>query len=65
MKQLIFVIFLLAGIHFVGASQDVKTKVDGSDYKKKVESNGDMKIKYGHKKIKIDGKTGKRTVKYD
>src|SRR5690348_13330319 len=40
MKQLIFVIFLLAGVHFIGAAQDAKTKVDGSDYKRKVEGKG-------------------------
>lgn len=40
MKQLIFVIFLLAGIHLVATAQDTKTKVDGADYKKKVENKG-------------------------
>jgi hypothetical protein len=40
MKKLIFVIFLLAGIHLIGTAQDSKTKVEGSDYKKKVENKG-------------------------
>jgi hypothetical protein len=33
------------------------------DYKKKIEKDGDVKIKSGDKKIKIDGKTGERKVK--
>ena len=33
------------------------------DYKKKVEKDGDVKIKTDDKKIKIDGKTGEKKVK--
>ena len=33
------------------------------DFKKKVEKDGDIKIKSGDKKIKIDGKTGEKKVK--
>jgi len=40
MKQLIFAIFLLTGVHLIGVAQDSKTKVEGSDYKKKVENKG-------------------------
>jgi hypothetical protein len=42
-----------------------KIKDDEADYKKKVEKDGDIKIKTGYKKIKIDGKTGERKVKND
>lgn len=35
------------------------------DYKKEVEKDGDVKIKDGDKKIKIDGQTGERKVKSD
>lgn len=35
------------------------------DFKKKVEKDGDVKIKSGNKKIKIDGETGEKKVKYD
>ncbi len=35
------------------------------DFKKKVEKDGDVKIKSGDKKIKIDGKTGEKKVKND
>ena len=38
---------------------------DGSDYKRKVEKDGDIKIKDGDKKIKIDGETGEKKVKND
>lgn len=55
------------------AGDEVKVKYDdgeykikrGDDYKKEVERDGDVTIKDGKKKIKIDGKTGKRTVKVD
>lgn len=40
-------------------------KVKHGDYKKKVEKDGDVKIKNGNVKIKIDGKTGERKVKVD
>jgi hypothetical protein len=35
------------------------------DYKMKVEKDGDVKIKSGDKKIKIDGETGEKKVKSD
>ncbi len=35
------------------------------DYKVEVEKDGDIKIKDGDKKIKIDGETGERKVKND
>jgi hypothetical protein len=44
---------------------ELKVKNENDDYKKKVESDGDIKIKDGDKKIKIDGKTGERKVKKD
>lgn len=40
MKQLITMIVLIAGVHLTSAAQDSKTKVDGSDYKRKVEHKG-------------------------
>ena len=35
------------------------------NYKKKVTGDGDIKIKEGDTKIKVDGKTGEKTVKHD
>jgi len=40
MKQLIIVAFLIAGFHMISAAQDSKTKVEGSEYKRKVEKDG-------------------------
>ena len=42
MKQLIFILALILGFHVIGVAQDSKekVKVDGSDYKKKVETDG-------------------------
>jgi hypothetical protein len=40
-------------------------KVKSGDYKKEVEKDGDVIIKDGNKKIKIDGETGERKVKHD
>lgn len=40
-------------------------KNDDADYKKKVEKDGDIKIKDGDTKIKIDGETGERKTKKD
>jgi len=40
-------------------------EIKNGDYKKEVEKDGDIKIKDGNKKIKIDGETGERKVKYD
>ncbi len=39
--------------------------IKGEGYMKKIDRDGDIKIKEGNKIIKIDGKTGKRKVKYD
>jgi hypothetical protein len=52
------------------AGNKVKTtedeiKVKSGDYKKEVEKDGDITIKDGNTKIKIDGKTGKKKVKKD
>jgi hypothetical protein len=44
---------------------DGEHKVKNGDYKKEVEKDGDVIIKDGNKKIKIDGETGERKVKYD
>jgi hypothetical protein len=44
-------------------SEGGEQKVKGDDYKKKVEEDGDVKIKKGDKTIKIDGETGERKVK--
>lgn len=46
-------------------NEDGEYKVKRGDYKKEVEKDGDVIIKDGNKKIKIDGKTGERKVKYD
>ena len=43
---------------------EYKLKV-GDDYKKEVEKDGDITIKDGDTKIKIDGETGERKVKKD
>ena len=37
----------------------------GDDYKVEVEKDGDVKIKQGDSKIKIDGETGEKKVKND
>ena len=39
-------------------AEDGEYKIKGDDYKEKVEKDGDIKIKNGDEKIKIDGKTG-------
>ena len=44
---------------------EYKIKNDEGDYKKKVEKDGDVKIKDGDTKTKIDGETGERKVKRD
>jgi len=61
------------GDYKIKAGDDVKVKYDdgeykikvGEHYKKEVEKDGDITIKDGNKKIKIDGETGKRKVKID
>ena len=40
-------------------------KLKSDDYKMKVEKDGDIKIKDGDKKTKIDGETGEKKVKTD
>ena len=45
---------------------ELKLKGDGDDdYKMEVEKDGDIKIKDGDKKLKIDGETGETKVKKD
>ena len=44
---------------------EYKIKNDDADYKKKVEKDGDIKIKDGDTKTKIDGKTGEKKTKRD
>ena len=40
-------------------------EVKGDDYKVEVEKDGDIKIKDGNSKIKVDGETGEKKVKKD
>jgi hypothetical protein len=40
-------------------------KIKQGDYKKEVEKDGDITIKDGNTKVKIDGETGERKVKKD
>ncbi|HEY0731093.1 MAG TPA: hypothetical protein VGD33_01640 [Chitinophagaceae bacterium] len=40
-------------------------EVKGDDYKVEVEKDGDIKIKDGDSKLKIDGETGEKKVKND
>ena len=42
-----------------------ETLAADDEFKRKIEADGDIKIKTSKKKIKIDGKTGKRKVKTD
>ncbi len=46
-------------------SEDGEMKIKSGDYKKEVEKDGDITIKDGNTKIKIDGETGERKVKKD
>ncbi|MFN2437635.1 MAG: hypothetical protein ABR503_00440 [Chitinophagaceae bacterium] len=46
-------------------NEDGESKVKNDDYKKEVEKDGDITIKDGDTKIKIDGKTGEKKVKKD
>lgn len=46
------------------SNDDMKSDDDG-DYKKKVEADGDIKIKDGDTKIKIDGDDGEKKIKKD
>jgi hypothetical protein len=43
----------------------VQVETHDGDYKKEVEKDGDIKIKDGDKKIKIDGESGERKEKND
>ena len=52
--------------------KDIKVEADANsveykdgDYKMEIEKDGDIKIKDGDKKTKIDGETGERKVKKD
>ena len=49
---------------YVSTDTKIETNEDG-DYKKKVEADGDVKIKDGDTKIKIDGENGEKKVKKD
>jgi hypothetical protein len=40
-------------------------KLKGDDYKMEVEKDGDIKIKDGDRKLKIEGETGEKKVKKD
>ena len=42
-----------------------ETLAADDEFKRKIDEDGDIKIKTSKKKIKIDGKTGKRKVKAD
>lgn len=44
-------------------AEDGEYKVKRDGYKKKVDEDGDVKIKTPNKKIKVDGETGERKVK--
>ena len=44
---------------------NVKAEDNAGDYKRKVEADGDIKIKDGDTKTKIDGETGEKKVKKD
>ncbi len=44
---------------------EYKVEVTETDYKKEVEKDGDVKIKNGDTKTKIDGETGEKKVKKD
>ncbi|MCW3074790.1 MAG: hypothetical protein JWP69_1859 [Flaviaesturariibacter sp.] len=51
------------GYKYKGGKGEYRIKRPG--YKKEVEKDGDVTIKTRGKKIKIDGETGERKVKYD
>ncbi len=44
---------------------DDEVKIKKGDYKKEIEKDGDVTIKDGKTKVKIDGETGERKVKKD
>jgi len=47
----------------VKVKRDEDYKVKGNGYTKKVDEDGDVKIETKNRKIKIDGETGRKTVK--
>jgi hypothetical protein len=49
----------------VDLDADTEYKTKSGDYKKEVEKDGDITIKDGDTKIKIDGETGEKKVKND
>ena len=60
------------GVFWYTEDEDYKVTLTGptdvntdGEYKKKVEGDGDIKIKDGDTKIKIDGETGEKKVKND
>ena len=52
-------------VYWYDVDHKEKYKVKTEDYKMKVENDGDIKIKEGDKKTKIDGETGEKKVKKD
>lgn len=52
-------------IYWYDADLEQESKLNGDNYKKKVEEDGDVKIKDGDQKVKIDGETGEKKVKND
>jgi hypothetical protein len=52
-------------VYWYDADYDIEYKVKSGDYKKEVEKDGDVTIKDGDTKIKVDGKTGETKVKKD
>ena len=52
-------------VYWYDADHKEEVQAKSDDYKMKVEKDGDIKIKDGDKKTKIDGKTGEKKVKQD
>ena len=52
-------------VYWYDVDHNEEYKVKSDDYKMKVEKDGDIKIKDGDKKTKIDGETGEKKVKKD
>lgn len=50
---------------YVYEQDGIKNENGEDSYKRKVEKDGDVKIKDGDTKVKIDGETGKKTIKKD
>jgi hypothetical protein len=52
-------------VYWYDVDHKEENNVKSDDYKMKVEKDGDIKIKDGDKKTKIDGETGEKKVKKD